>query len=195
MRRASRRARCGATHNRWAEQRQPPVGSRSTLRPRARGCCGPRRALALNLFAPAALGLVMTVAILPIFIGLPLLLLFGRPWWVSLRVARGRASFGRAARVHLLVASTAWTLGWLGSAVVGFDDLDSTQDTALWALVVLPYSTVMGRNVPCCGRTPGTEVRVRRCQVVPRCIDLAGADRPISSGHNRRGHRPEGAGR
>lgn len=101
------------------------------------------RLLAVTLFAPAALGLVMTVTLLPIFIGLPLLLLFGRPWWVSLRVARGRASFGRAARVHLLVAATAWTLGWLGSAVVGFDDLDSTQDTALWVLVVLPYSTVM----------------------------------------------------
>ena len=101
------------------------------------------RLLAVTLFAPAALGIVMTVTLLPILIGLPLLLLFGRPWWVSLRVARGRASFGRAARVHLLVAATAWTLGWLGSAVVGFDDLDSTQDSALWALVVLPYSTVM----------------------------------------------------
>lgn len=100
------------------------------------------RLLAVTLFAPAALGLVMTLTLLPIFIGLPLLLLFGRPWWVSLRVARGRASFGRAARVHLLVAATAWTLGWFGSAIVGFDDLDST-DTALWALVVLPYSTVM----------------------------------------------------
>lgn len=126
----------------------PSIRQRSDVKAQRRGDPlgqerGGARLLAITLFAPAALGLVMTVTLLPIVLGLPLLLLYGPPWWVSMRVARGRASFGRAAWTHTLLAVAVWTLGWLGGAAVGLDDLDTIADAAVWGLLVLPYTAVM----------------------------------------------------
>lgn len=94
--------------------------------------------LVVGLFVPAALGVILTVGLLPIVVGLPLLVIFGRPWWTSLRVIRRRTGYSRSARAHIYIAVVVQTIGWAWAGLLGFDDFDSQTDL----LFVLPMAQV-----------------------------------------------------
>lgn len=90
-------------------------------------------ALAAGLTPVVLAGVVLTASVFGAIMGVPILLLAGRPWWLAVGVARGRrdpADLTPAARVHVGVCVAALVVALLAALAVGLDDLDSAVDLA-----------------------------------------------------------------
>lgn len=87
--------------------------------------------LAVPLTPAVLTGIFMTVLIIPAILGIPILLVTARPWWLALNVGLGRrtsASFTKADRVYIVACLTIVLVVAVTAAAYGFDDFEAHQD-------------------------------------------------------------------
>ena len=87
--------------------------------------------LAVPLTPAVLAGAFMTVLIIPALLGIPILLVTARPWWLALNVGLGRktaASFTKAGRVHIAACLTIVLALAVIAAAYGFNDFEVDQD-------------------------------------------------------------------
>lgn len=93
--------------------------------------------MAVPLSPLVLLGTVLTISLFGAIIGVPLLLVIGRPWWASVSVGLGRTqpqNWSTFLRLHVALLLAASVGTFIACTIYGFDDLELGVDAAFMAV-------------------------------------------------------------